>query len=398
MTKTVVALYDSHDAVNRAVNELVNNGFARDDISILTPNAEGEYVRETSASMEESAAQGAGVGAGLGAALGGLGGLLVGLGALTIPGVGPVLAAGPLATALTGLAGAGVGAIAGGVTGGLLGTLIDLGIPEERAHYYAEGVRRGGTLLVVSTTDDRTRDAVDIINRQHPIDLNQRAEEWRQGGWSKFDASSPAYYTGRSGAHADEDPIVPGMATSAVPPVTGAHINDGRKAHTDDPAVAGMARSAKPPLTGTPLEDGRESYAENPVVGGMASSATPPLTGTPEDTGYGSDVFPYDEKNPVVGGMARGADADLAAFERYESEFEDYFNRSPYSATYSYTEYRPAYIYGYGLAYDDRYRGRQWTEIEPDANRYWDERHPGTWERFKDSIRHAWERFKDAVD
>src|SRR5690606_38716981 len=115
--------------------------------------------------MGSGAAEGAGVGAGIGAVLGGLGGLLVGLGALTIPGIGPVIAAGPLAAALTGLAGAGAGAVAGGVTGGLIGALTGLGVPEENAQYYAEGIRRGGVLVTARVADNRTSEAVDILNR-----------------------------------------------------------------------------------------------------------------------------------------------------------------------------------------------------------------------------------------
>jgi hypothetical protein len=104
-----------------------------------------------------------------------LGGLLVGLGALAIPGIGPVVAAGPLAAALSALAGAGAGAVAGGVTGGLLGALMDLGVPRETAEYYAEGVRRGGNLVTINTADHMTNRAVEILNRHHPIDINEQA-------------------------------------------------------------------------------------------------------------------------------------------------------------------------------------------------------------------------------
>lgn len=200
MAKTVVALYDDASSAHQAVNELVSNGFLREDISLMTPDSQGEYARALQSPDNTAAAQGAGIGAGLGAALGGFGGLLVGLGALTIPGIGPVLAAGPLAAAMSGLAGAGVGAVAGGVTGGILGALVDMGVPEERANYYAEGVRRGGTLLVVRTEDDRTRDAVDIVNRHRPIDLNERAGQWRESGWSRFDSSAAAYNATRTGS------------------------------------------------------------------------------------------------------------------------------------------------------------------------------------------------------
>ena len=225
MTKTVVALYDDFSAAREVVSELVDNGFARDDISLMAPNvvepgsiesastdSAANIARDDTTTEELSVsgvAEGAGVGAGLGAALGGLGGLLVGMGALTVPGIGPVLAAGPISAAISGLAGAGVGAVAGGVAGRLLGALMDMGIPEERAHYYAEGIRRGGTLLVIRTDDDRARDVVHILNRHRPVDLNERSERWRQGGWSRFDPIGPSYQTGM----VDSSPL--GMAGNA---------------------------------------------------------------------------------------------------------------------------------------------------------------------------------------
>jgi hypothetical protein len=385
MTKTVVALYDDREAAQRAVSELVNNGFERDDISLLAPDASGEFSRELDIAdpTNTSAAQGAGLGAGLGAALGGLGGLLVGLGALTIPGIGPVLAAGPLAAAMSGLAGAGVGAIAGGVTGGLLGALIDMGIPEERAHYYAEGVRRGGTLIVVRTNDERTRDAVDIVNRQRPVDVNNRADEWRKTGWSRFDPEGSVYSNG---------PVVPGMARNATSE-RGTPLNDGRQSASDDPLVGGHARGATSQM-GTPLNDGRQApYTDDPVVGGGARSATiEPTAGAHSGHGHPSG---YNDDDQVVAGMARSADAD---FDRYDSEFETHFRGSRYSTDYSYQDFRPAYRYGYDLARNPRYRGRAWTDFESDAQRDWDTQHPGSWERFKDAIRHGWERFKDALD
>lgn len=203
MTRTVVALFDDFNSANAALRELVDNGFSRDDISMIASDNEGEYGRYLETGRERDvdtsgAAAGAGVGAGIGAAIGGLGGLLIGLGALTIPGIGPVIAAGPLAAALTGLAGAGAGAVAGGVTGGLIGALVDMGVPEETAQYYAEGVRRGGHLLTIRTADHMTDRAVDILNRHSPIDVNERASVWRSEGWSGFDPDAEPYRTTRS--------------------------------------------------------------------------------------------------------------------------------------------------------------------------------------------------------
>jgi hypothetical protein len=196
MARTVVAIYDDFQMANNAVRELVDNGIPRDNIGIIANNTRGEYGttsksmgKETDKVANETGA-GAGVGAGVGAAIGGIGGLLVGLGALTIPGIGPVIAAGPLAVALSTLTGAGVGALTGGVTGGLLGALIGLGVPEQEAEYYAEGVRRGGVLVTVQVDDSDTDMIMDVLNRHDPIDINERVTQWREHGWDRFDPNA----------------------------------------------------------------------------------------------------------------------------------------------------------------------------------------------------------------
>lgn len=189
MIKTIIALYDDFSQANDVVRDLSDEGFARENMSLMTSDPNGEYAEylERMEQVESNVAtEGAGIGAGIGAVIGGLGGILIGWGALVIPGLGPVIAAGPLAAALSGLAGAGVGAIAGGVTGGLLGALVDMGVPEETAHVYAEGIRRGGTLVTIQTTDEMARAAVDIMNRHNPVDIKQRVTEWRQSGWTAF--------------------------------------------------------------------------------------------------------------------------------------------------------------------------------------------------------------------
>jgi hypothetical protein len=194
MARTVVAIYENFQTANNAVRELVDNGFPRESISIIANNSRGDYnayeAGKTSGEgkpVADETGAGAGVGAGIGAAIGGIGGLLVGLGALTIPGIGPVIAAGPLAVALSTLTGAGVGAVAGGVTGGLLGALIGLGVPEDEAEYYAEGVRRGGVLVTVQADEYNANQITDILNHFNPLNIDERATHWREQGWKGFD-------------------------------------------------------------------------------------------------------------------------------------------------------------------------------------------------------------------
>jgi hypothetical protein len=114
-----------------------------------------------------------------------------------IPGIGPVIAAGPLATTLLGI---GVGAAAGG----LIGALIDLGIPEEEAQYYAEGLRRCGAVVTVHTLDEGMIDrATDILERYHAVNIDRRVEEWRQGGWTGYDPNAGPYTASSSAPRTD---------------------------------------------------------------------------------------------------------------------------------------------------------------------------------------------------
>ena len=142
--------YDSYDHAVRAVNALEAAGVPHDDISLVSGDKSRNIGTTVAGDTEESTHTGTGTGASLGTVLGGGAGLLAGLGALAIPGVGPVVAAGWLIATLTG---AGVGAAAGAATGGLLGSLTGAGVSEDDAHAYADHVGRGGTLLTVRASD-----------------------------------------------------------------------------------------------------------------------------------------------------------------------------------------------------------------------------------------------------
>ena len=136
MTRTVTGLFDTYDAATEAVRELEAAGIPHSAISIVANNAENRW----SPTAGTSSTSGAAAGASVGAALGGGAGLLAGLGLLAIPGLGPVVAAGWLAATA-------VGAVAGGTAGGLVGSLTGAGVSPEHAEVYAEGVRRGGSIV-----------------------------------------------------------------------------------------------------------------------------------------------------------------------------------------------------------------------------------------------------------
>lgn len=190
-TKTVVGLFDTLEAAQQAIHALIEEGFTRDNISLVTHDAEGKHATHMQkAERSGETSEGAGFGATGGGVVGGIAGLLVGIGALSIPGIGPVIAAGPLAAAIgMTAAGAGLGAAAGGIVGALVGA----GIPEREANSYAEGVRRGGTMVIVQAADIMVDRAYSIMQRYSAVDMNQRSEQWRQSGWTTSDPGDSAY-------------------------------------------------------------------------------------------------------------------------------------------------------------------------------------------------------------
>jgi hypothetical protein len=167
--RRAVGLFPNRRDAEVALVELRDSGFPMDRVSVIAKHADrdddlagADVSNRVGAKTGNKAGQSAAAGAATGGALGGLGGLLVGLGTLAIPGVGPVIAGGAAATALsTALAGGAIGAAAGGITGGLVG----LGIPDERAKVYDDRVARGYYLVMVDGNEDEIRLAEGILNR-----------------------------------------------------------------------------------------------------------------------------------------------------------------------------------------------------------------------------------------
>jgi uncharacterized membrane protein len=159
-----VGVFDDRSDAELAARDLREKGFNDDQIGYAWRDEKGKTHTEGNKAGEMAAS-----GAGTGAVLGGL----IGAGAaLLIPGIGPVVSGGLLATAL---AGGATGAVVGGVSGGIAGALVGLGIPEDEAKYYDQQVRDGRTLMTVRA-DDRFSDASDIVRRRKGYDFETRNE------------------------------------------------------------------------------------------------------------------------------------------------------------------------------------------------------------------------------
>jgi hypothetical protein len=243
--KTIVGSFDSFDEAKRVARDLMDEGFRDNDVNVVASNARGDYsatstgtAGSTSALAGSSAAigttgvagtgttsnygrgdyaqtrgvgddtmrtdsgvlgrdrdndrdaaddaSGAATGAVTGGVVGGAAGLAASLMGLAIPGIGPIIAAGPIVATLSG---AGVGAVAGGLIGGLT----DMGVSKTDAEYYAESVRRGGALVTVRADDTRAERAAEIMREHGAIDIERRADQWRQRGWTGWNDQAQPY-------------------------------------------------------------------------------------------------------------------------------------------------------------------------------------------------------------
>jgi len=185
--RTIAHLYDSRADAEQVVGELESAGIPRNDISMIARHSDdATSTMGTDRVADDETKSGAGTGATLGTVLGGGAGLLAGLGGLAIPGVGPAVAGRWL---IATLAGAGVGAAAGG----LLGSLTGAGVSEREAHVYSEGVRRGGTLGTVRTSEALAARVEQIMSAHNAADWEARDRDYRASGWQGFDPAAPTY-------------------------------------------------------------------------------------------------------------------------------------------------------------------------------------------------------------
>jgi uncharacterized protein (TIGR02271 family) len=437
MAKTIVGLFDTFAEAQDAVQDLVNKGFSRDTISIAANNATGEYTQSTPSGEEWS---GTATGAAAGATIGGIGGLLVGVGALTIPGIGPVVAAGPLITALTG---AGIGAVAGG----LIGALTDIGVPEEEAGYYAEGVRRGGTLVILTAEENMVDRAIDILEAHNAVNVEQRVSAWKQSGWTGYNPTAKPYTTNEitreleryltkpstvaAGAAAASTRPMPSQQTRRDTAVTGGkettlpvieeEMQVGKRMVARGVRVYSRV-TEKPVEEQVQLRKEHVSVERRPVNRALSDTdrdafkeGTIEMTETSEEAVVSKQARVVEEvvvrkdaqeRTETVRDTVRRTDVEVEKlgaeqgqgandFAAYEAECRQNFT-STYGTKgkdYTYEKYQPAYRYGYELTNDKRYSGKDWGAVEAEARRDWETRYPGQgrWEEIKEAVRYAWD-------
>jgi hypothetical protein len=168
MVKTLAAHYKDTHTAQQVFEALLEAGFSGDDISLI--------VKDAKAFVETPGEFSAGDGAGLGALVG----ALVGIGTALVPGIGPLIGSGPLAVAVT----AGIGAAAGALTGGVSASLIELDLDEQETQPREPGLHGGGTIISVTSNEDWLEWAQRIMERHHPLKIEEREAKWYTSGWA----------------------------------------------------------------------------------------------------------------------------------------------------------------------------------------------------------------------
>jgi uncharacterized protein (TIGR02271 family) len=406
---TVVGVFHERDDAREAIEALKDDGFAADSISILSPDK--KTTESMAAETGTHAGSGAATGAVTGGVLGGIGGWLVGIGALAIPGVGPFIAAGAFATALGGAAiGAGVGAIAG--------ALVGMGVPKEEADYYEGEVKSGRTLVTVRA-DGRYDDAQRILREHGAYDIESGAggAQTRQVTTGVVDgrpveaAAADRRSEGQTVQLRQEEIQARKTSVETGQVKLGKDVVEERKT-LEVPVTREEAYVERHPVNrpadrpiGTaanqtievPIREERVDVEKQPVVYEEVGVGKRQVTENERvsDTVRREELRVDRQGDVNMSGMESGSRMSTTSGGTWDQVMPTYRQRWQQRMGQSggrWEEYEPGYRYGYELRNRPEYRGRQWTDVEPQVERDWAQRNPTTpWARVRDSVRETWD-------
>jgi uncharacterized protein (TIGR02271 family) len=283
-----------------------------------------------------------------------------------------------------------------------VGTLTAHGVPEAEAHYYVDGLRRGGTSVLVDAAGARADRAVAIMERAPT--MNREARTGAEVTQERGRAGTRERETGDVTIPVVEEALQVGTrqvqrgGVRLYTRVTERPVEETVRLH--DETVHVERRPVDRPATEADVAAARERTVE--VTETDEEAVIAKQARVVEEVVVSKDV---EERTETVRDTVRrtevevepaGAEATREArgFETYEADFRHHYTTAASSRGQAYEHWAPAYRYGYTLAGDRRYAGRDWTAIEADARRDWEARHQGTWEEFKDTIRYAWDQVR----
>lgn len=436
MSTNIVALFDTQTEAQAAVRRLIDAGLPSSKISLVAKGDDGKATTTTVDTEGNLAAEGAASGIKSGTLVGGTIGLLAGLGlGIAVPFLG-FLVAGPIAGLIT-------GAVAGAATGGILGGLIGLGIPKEDAEYYAEGIERGGTLVVAEVDESDVDRFEDLLRGEGGVNVHEEATTGSYAQPASFaSASHTATYqssadplsTSAASYTADYTPATPAPAASFTNDNYATTANTTPAASYTDTTAANPA-GERLEVVEEQLNVGKKEVerggvrvrrfvTEKPVTADVTlreehvNIDRRPVdrpTGTIGDDAFTERTFEVREtaEVPVVSKEARvveevfiGKTADTRTetvsdtvrrtdveIEQIAQSFRQDFDTRYAGQTANFSDYEPSYQYGANLYSDSRYQGREFSTFENDLRADYEAKYPeSTWDKVKDTVRAGWDK------
>jgi uncharacterized protein (TIGR02271 family) len=304
----------------------------------------------------------------------------------------------------------------------LVQRLENRGIPGEDASLYAEAVRRGGSLVLVEASEAQADRGLEIMERFQAIDIHERRTHWRQEGWNRFDPEAAPYtetethqererYSQRRATAGDVETTIPVVEEEVT--VGKREVERGRvriRTYTDERPVEKPVqlreehvRVDRRPVDRPATEaDLRAAADETIEVTEMAEEAVVSKRArVVEEVTVHKDV---DEHTETVRETVRRKDVevdekdtpratDMGGFTVHDADFRKHHASHFAKSGMAYTDYEPAYRYGYTLGTDPRYHGHKWDTLEAEARRDWETRHHGkSWAEYRDAIHYGWNR------
>ena len=297
-------------------------------------------------------------------------------------------------------------------SGDTVDSLTDRGVPGEEARFYAEGVRRGGTLVMVEVADNRAQAVADVMNEHRPVQMERRQEAWREGGYEGYDPDAPRYseeevraererYTEQESVPVVEEEVRVGKRSVQRGGIR-IHTRVVEEAVEEDVTVRDEEIEVDERRVDRELSrEEADAAFQDQDIEMTETDEEVVVEKTARQTGEVRARKTAEDRTEHVSETARRTEVDVEQIGRGEHRhdeavaFEDAGDtyREHHRSTYGegdYATYEPAYRYGHRFASDKRYAGRQYSEVEPEMRRGYEERHgKGTWEKVKDAARHA---------
>lgn len=302
------------------------------------------------------------------------------------------------------------------------------GVPQEDSQNYVEAMRRGSTLILVNSPDDRAPEARQIMDRYNPQDIDERARQWEQQGWQGYDAKAAPFTQdeiNRERTQSTADQYAANQYTTDQNVEGETHIPEveeelrvGKRA-VQRGGVRVYSKTTEQPVEETQTLRDERVNVERRDADRAATDADMErafqdqnfeVTETDEElitdkqarvTGEVVVNKQVEEHPETVRDTVRrtevhtedlGTRGQSQTFDTYEPDFRNHYQTTYADSGYDFNQVQPAYRYGYDLAGTGRYQGKSWNEVEPQARADWQRQHPETdWNNVRDAVRYSWE-------